>query len=87
MTLMPCKGRSKIVARVGRGSCVAQGLPQVRSELAIPDRMPGPIIEEGSQTGVYADMEQWADVRRAVLVEGVSKRQACPRFGIHWQTL
>ena len=32
-------------------------------------------------------MDQWTDVRRAVLVEGVSKRQACRRFGIHWQTL
>jgi transposase len=32
-------------------------------------------------------MEQWTDVRRAVLVEGISKRQACRRFGIHWDTL
>jgi transposase len=32
-------------------------------------------------------MEQWTDVRRAVLVEGVSKREACKRFGIHWDTL
>ncbi|HAU39071.1 MAG TPA: hypothetical protein DCX07_15330 [Phycisphaerales bacterium] len=32
-------------------------------------------------------MEQWTDVRRAVLVDGVSKRQACKRFGIHWDTL
>jgi len=36
---------------------------------------------------VYTDMERWTDIRRAVLVEGVSKRQACRRFGIHWQTL
>jgi transposase len=32
-------------------------------------------------------MEQWTDVRRAVLVEGISKRAACKRFGIHWDTL
>jgi len=32
-------------------------------------------------------MEQWTDVRRAVLVEGISKREACRRFGIHWDTL
>ena len=32
-------------------------------------------------------MEHWTDVRRAVLVEGVSKRAACRRFGIHWDTL
>jgi transposase len=32
-------------------------------------------------------MEQWTDVRRAVLVDGISKRAACRQFGIHWQTL
>ena len=32
-------------------------------------------------------MEQWIDVRRAVMAEGVSKRAACKRFGIHWDTL
>jgi len=32
-------------------------------------------------------MGQWTDVRRAVLVDGISKREACRRFGIHWQTL
>ena len=32
-------------------------------------------------------MEQWTDVRRAVLADGVSKRAACRRFGIHWDTL
>jgi len=36
---------------------------------------------------VYTDMEQWTDVRRAVLVEGISKRAACRKFGIHWDTL
>ena len=32
-------------------------------------------------------MNHWTDVRRAVLVEGISKREACRRFGVHWQTL
>ena len=32
-------------------------------------------------------MEQWTDVRRAVLADGVSKRAACRKFGIHWDTL
>ena len=32
-------------------------------------------------------MQDWTDVRRAVLVEGISKRQACRRFGLHWLTL
>lgn len=32
-------------------------------------------------------MEQWTDVRRAVLVEKISKRAACKRFGLHWDTL
>ncbi len=36
---------------------------------------------------MYSDMAQWTDVRRAVLVEGLSKREACRRFGIHWETL
>jgi len=32
-------------------------------------------------------MQEWTDVRRAVLVEGISKREACRRFGLHWETL
>ena len=36
---------------------------------------------------MYTDMEQWIDVRRAVLVENISKRAACRKFGIHWDTL
>jgi len=32
-------------------------------------------------------MEDWTDIRRAVLVDGISKRQACRQFGIHWATL
>jgi transposase len=56
-------------------------------EQTIPEGMAGPIRDEGSQTGVYTDMEEWTDVRRAVLVEGMSKRAACRRFGLHWETL
>ena len=36
---------------------------------------------------MYADMEQWAEVRRRVLVDGLSKRKACQQFGINWKTL
>jgi transposase len=36
---------------------------------------------------VHTDMEQWTDVRRAVLADGISKRAACRKFGIHWDTL
>jgi len=32
-------------------------------------------------------MEHWMDVRRAVLVEGISKREACRRFGLSWGAL
>lgn len=32
-------------------------------------------------------MQQWRAIRRAVLVDGMSKRQACREFGIHWETL
>ncbi len=33
------------------------------------------------------DMEQWAEVRRRVLVEEVIKRQVLRETGLHWQTL
>jgi len=36
---------------------------------------------------VYTNMEQWAEIRRAVLVDGLSKRQACRQFKIHFKTL
>ena len=36
---------------------------------------------------MYTDMERWIDIRRAVQVEGISKRAACERFSIHWDTL
>ncbi len=32
-------------------------------------------------------MEWWADIRRQVLVEGVSKRQILRETGLHWKTL
>lgn len=32
-------------------------------------------------------MRQWTKIRRAVLVEGLSKREACRQFGLHWDTL
>jgi transposase len=36
---------------------------------------------------VYRDMQLWTDIRRRVLVEGVSKRQILRETGIHWRTL
>ena len=32
-------------------------------------------------------MEQWSEIRRRVLVEGVSKRQVLRETGMHWRTL
>ncbi len=36
---------------------------------------------------MYADMEQWAEIRRRVLTKELSKRAACVLYGVHWQTL
>ena len=36
---------------------------------------------------MYRDMQQWADIRRRVLQEGVSKRQILRETGMHWTTL
>lgn len=36
---------------------------------------------------MYDDMQQWMEIRRRVLVEGVSKRQVCRETGLHWDTL
>ena len=36
---------------------------------------------------VYTDMEQWAEIRRRVLVEQVSQRQILRETGMHWKTL
>src|SRR3954469_4186854 len=32
-------------------------------------------------------MENWAEIRRRVLVDGLSKRAACRAYDIHWDTL
>ena len=32
-------------------------------------------------------MDEWLEIRRRVLVEGVSRRQICRETGMHWQTL
>ena len=32
-------------------------------------------------------MEQWTEIRRRVLVEGVSRRQVQGETGLHWKTL
>ena len=36
---------------------------------------------------MYTDMEHWAEIRRRVLVEGMSKRQACLHYRVNWKTL
>lgn len=36
---------------------------------------------------MYCDMEQWAEIRRRVLVDGMSKREACQTYQLHWKTL
>jgi transposase len=36
---------------------------------------------------VYKDMDRWTEIRKKILVEGVSKRQVMEEEGIHWETL
>ena len=36
---------------------------------------------------MYTDMQMWTQIRRRVLVEGVSKRQILRETGLHWKTL
>ena len=36
---------------------------------------------------MYTDMEQWSEIRRRVLVEGVSQRTIMRETGLHWETL
>ena len=36
---------------------------------------------------MYRDMDQWMEIRRRVLVEGVSKRHILRETGMHWTTL
>jgi transposase len=46
-----------------------------------------PVAPDAGGTEVYADMEKWAEIRRRVLVDGLSKRAACQEYAIHWLTL
>ncbi|MCL2395945.1 MAG: IS21 family transposase [Acidimicrobiaceae bacterium] len=36
---------------------------------------------------VYNNMHDWAEIRRRVLIEGLSKRAACRDYDLHWSTL
>ena len=36
---------------------------------------------------MYTDMQMWTEVKRRVLVEGVSKRQVLRETGMYWRTL
>ena len=36
---------------------------------------------------MFTDMEKWAEIRRRVLVDGLSKRAACRQYEIPWDTL
>jgi transposase len=36
---------------------------------------------------VFTDMENWAEIRRRVLGDGLGKRAACREYDIHWDTL
>ena len=36
---------------------------------------------------MYTNMDQWAEIRRRVLVEGASKRSTQREYKIHWKTL
>jgi hypothetical protein len=36
---------------------------------------------------VYRAMDQWSEIRRRVLTEGLSKREARAQYGMHWKTL
>ena len=36
---------------------------------------------------MFTDMEKWAEIRRRVLVDGLSKRAACREYDVHWDTL
>ena len=36
---------------------------------------------------MFRDLQAWTTIRRAVLEDGVSKRQICRETGLHWRTL
>jgi len=44
-------------------------------------------VTEGEAHEVYADMDQWTEIRRRVLTGENTKRSACREYGIHWKTL
>lgn len=36
---------------------------------------------------MYRNVDQWIEIRRRVLNQEISQRQACREYGLHWQTL
>lgn len=42
---------------------------------------------ETSLVAYSADIDQWTDIRRRVLLEGLSKRQVLCETGMHWRRL
>ena len=36
---------------------------------------------------MFTDMQKWAEIRRRVLTDEISKRAACREYEIHWETL
>ena len=36
---------------------------------------------------MFTNMENWAEIRRRVLVDGLTKRAACRAYDLHWDTL
>ena len=36
---------------------------------------------------MYADMDEWAEIRKRVLIGGESKRAILRETGMHWRTL
>src|SRR5262245_63098473 len=50
--------------------------------VSLPHRHPQP-----RGLWVYTNREIWAEIRRRVLVDGLSKRAACRAYDIHWDTL
>lgn len=44
-------------------------------------------VTEGEAHEVYADMDQWTEIRRRVLTGEISMRGACREYGVHWHTL
>jgi hypothetical protein len=59
----------------------------VHNRAVLRSGMMGEAPPAAGGTKVYADMEQWIEIRRRVLVEGMSKLEACKRYAIHFLTL